>query len=135
MAKRYIVHPRSQRNIKAPSSAENSRIYAARGDDIDEGFVDLDNDDLYDTLEGVADAVEDIQDTVDDIDRDDVSIDIDNNISGHYIAECEDCHGVFISAVVESDQSVEKVTGTCPLCEKETDQYLKWVIHEAGADT
>ena len=56
------------------------------------------------------------------------SIDVDNNISGHYIAECNRCHGVFISALMESDQHVEFISGTCPLCEKESDQYIKWII-------
>jgi len=78
--------------------------------------------------------IEDIQDSVDDIEEDDINIEIDNNITGHYIAECEGCHGVFISATVESEQEVTKVTGVCPLCQKETDQYLKWVIRDAKQD-
>lgn len=57
-----------------------------------------------------------------------VDIETDNNISGHYIAECNRCHGVFISALMESDQHVEFISGICPLCEKESDQYIKWVI-------
>ncbi len=64
----------------------------------------------------------------DDITQDDPSIEIDNNIENHYIAECESCHGIFISAVVQSDQAVESISGTCPLCGKDTDQSLKWVI-------
>lgn len=55
-------------------------------------------------------------------------IEADNNIAGHYIAECSRCHGVFISALIESDQQVEYLSGICPLCEKESDQYIKWVI-------
>ena len=57
-----------------------------------------------------------------------VDIENDNNISNHYIAECNRCHGVFISALRESDQQVEFISGICPLCEKESDQYIKWVI-------
>lgn len=104
-------------------------------DDFDYEFNedDLGEDDLSDKLDNVADTVEDIQDTVDDIEEDDVNIEIDNNIADHYIAECDSCHGVFISATIESDQKVEKVSGTCPLCEKETDQYLKWVIKDVNA--
>lgn len=60
--------------------------------------------------------------------EEETNIEPDNNIAGHYIAECDRCHGVFISALVESDQQVEFLSGICPLCEKESDQYIKWVI-------
>ena len=91
-------------------------------DDLDDSFSDQ--------LEDVADTVEDIQDTVtdDDHQEDSVNIEIENNISGHYIAECNKCKNVFISATVLSDQIVECVTGVCPICREESDQYLKWVI-------
>lgn len=56
------------------------------------------------------------------------NIETDNNIAGHYIVECDRCHGVFISALVESDQVVDHISGICPLCEKESDQYIKWVV-------
>lgn len=56
------------------------------------------------------------------------NIDTDNNIAGHYIVECNRCHGIFISALMESDQQVEFISGVCPLCEKESDQYIKWVV-------
>ena len=109
----------------------NTRIMAAEEDD--QGFEDFDmlpddDDAIDDTLEGIADDIEDMQDTLDDIQEDDVNIDVDNNIENHYIAECDKCHGIFISAMIESDQAVEKISGVCPLCEKESDQYLKWVI-------
>lgn len=86
--------------------------------------------DIGETIDDLADDVEDIQDTIDDVQDDDVDIELDNNIANHYIAECDNCHGVFISALVESDQEVEKISGTCPLCDKETDQYLKWIIKD-----
>lgn len=86
--------------------------------------------DIGETIDDLADDVEDIQDTIDDVQEDDVDIELDNNIANHYIAECDNCHGVFISALVESDQAVEKISGTCPLCDKETDQYLKWIIKD-----
>lgn len=90
-------------------------------------------DEFIDTVDDLSDSVDDIQDTLDELDgteieEDDVDIDVDNNIANHYIAECDTCHGVFISALVESDQEVEKVSGVCPLCDKETDQYLKFII-------
>lgn len=110
-----------------------SRIVAADEDDFNDSFDDIDNsgEDFVDTLDDVADTVEDIQDNIDEIEEDDINVEVDNNITGHYIAECDGCHGVFISATMESDQVVEKVTGICPLCQKETEQYLKWVIKDA----
>ena len=89
------------------------------------------DENVSDKLDNIADNIEDMQDVVDDaVKQDDVSIEMDNNISNHYIAECERCQGVFISAMIESDQDVDKISGICPLCEKESDQYLKWVIKE-----
>lgn len=135
---RVVVQSRSK-HVNASSKYRKGRVYAAGEDgyaegedDFDEGFIDPDDSGLYDTLDDVADTVEDIQDTVDEIDQDDVNIEMNNNITGHYIAECDSCHGIFISATIESDQKVEKVSGVCPLCEKETDQYLKWVIRDAN---
>lgn len=107
----------------------SQRIVAAEGDEFDTDDLMYDEDEsLSDTLDDVADTVEDMQDSMDDIREDDVDIEVDNNIAGHYIAECDNCHGVFISAVIESDQHIDHVSGVCPLCEKESDQYLKWVI-------
>lgn len=90
-------------------------------DDIDDSFSEQ--------LDDVADTVEDIQDVVSDDDHqeDSVDIEIENNIGGHYIAECSKCKNVFLSATVLSDQEVECVTGICPVCREESDQYLKWV--------
>ena len=109
---------------------KNHRVYGA-DEEPDVNFEDFEDEDLgfADTVDDLAEDVEDIQDQIDDIQEDDVDIDIDNNIDGHYIAECENCHGIFISAVVESDQELESITGVCPLCEKDTTQYLKWVVH------
>lgn len=105
------------------------RIVAAGEDDFDLDPIDEGIDDpLGDTLDDVADTVEDIQDSVDDTSEDEVNIDIDNNIDDHYIAECEKCKNIFISAMVESDQVVTKISGECPICGEETDQYLLWVI-------
>lgn len=95
-------------------------------------FVD-DSDGFEDTLDDVADTVDDMQDQLDDIDTDDVDIEMDNNISNHYIAECDRCHGLFISAVIESDQEIDKISGTCPLCDKETEQQLKWIIRDVNS--
>jgi len=92
-----------------------------------------DEDEFIDTVDDLSDSVDDIQDTLDEIDgteieEDEVDIEVDNNIANHYIAECDTCHGLFISALIESDQEVEKVSGVCPLCNKDTDQYLKFIV-------
>lgn len=99
--------------------------------DIDEFEDAADSDGIMNAIDDVADNVEELQDTVDEIKEDDVEIAINNNIADHFVAECERCNGIFISAVVDSDQVIDHVTGTCPLCGKETDQYLKWVIRNA----
>lgn len=122
-------------SVKASDVSNRRRVVAAEGDEaIDEmdfgGDIDGVEDGFNDTLDDVADAVEDIQDTVDDDKEDEVTIEIENNIDDHYIAECEKCGGIFISATVESDQEVHKVTGECPLCGEETDQYLKWIVRK-----
>ena len=98
-------------------------------ENLDTSF-DSEDGDVADQLDDISDDVEDLQDALSDVHEDDTNIEIDNNISGHYIAECERCHGIFISAVTESDQAVKKITGICPLCDKETDQYLKWVVKD-----
>lgn len=115
-----------------------SRIVAADEDFQEEGLddqVDIpddtfaeDDDTFDDNLDDMADTIEDMQDTLDEVTEDDVDIEIDNNVENHLIAECDKCHGIFISAMIESDQEVDKITGICPLCERESDQYFKWVI-------
>lgn len=87
--------------------------------------------DLSDSIDDLTDSVEDMQDMVEDVAEDEPSIDIENNIEDHYIAECESCGGIFISAILESEQEIDHVTGVCPLCDKETNQYLRWVIKPA----
>lgn len=117
-------------NIIKSSKGESKkrRIFAADDDQYFDDDLLEEDEGLGTTLDNIEDNIEDIQDQVDDVQEDDVNIEMDNNIDGHYIAECDRCHGVFISAVIESDQEVEKISGVCPLCEKESDQYLKWVI-------
>ena len=119
--------------FKTKKEIKANKILAADGDFADEEF-DMDSqensDGLMDAVDDVADQVEDIQDTVDEEAEDAVSIDINNNITNHYIAECDKCHGVFIYAVIESEQEIDHVSGVCPLCNKESDQYLKWIIKD-----
>lgn len=114
----------TKHNINANSSvSRRQRIMAADFDD-NEGY------NFEESIDDLSDTVDDIQDTIDDVEEDDVDIEMDNNIANHYIAECDTCHGIFISALVESDQEVEKISGTCPLCDKETDQYIKWIVKD-----
>lgn len=114
---------------------ERKRIVGADDDmdNFDDEFEMPENegDDIEDSLDDIQDTVEDMQEDIEDIQEDDVTIDTENNIAGHYIAECDNCKGVFISAVIESDQDVESITGECPICGKNTAQYLKWIIKEA----
>lgn len=94
----------------------------------------MDDEAIGDQIDDMQDAVEDIQDTVEDIEEDDIDIDIDNNITDHLIAECENCKGVFISAMIASDQEVESISGICPLCNKDTTQQLKWIVKKYPED-
>lgn len=127
----------SSKNSKKGKVIKSSKstILAAEEDedpfaDIPDEDLDFGDDSLDDTLEDISDSIEDMQDSLDEIVEDDPSIEIDNNIANHYIAECEKCKGVFISAIIESDQSVEHISGQCPLCGKDSDQYLKWVVRD-----
>lgn len=88
-----------------------------------------DDDSITDTLNNMSEQLDDLQDDISDpSNEDDINIDINNNIDNHYIAECEKCHGIFISSLIASDQRVESIHGVCPLCDKESDQYLKWIV-------
>lgn len=120
--------------IKKTHITASTRIVAA-DEDFEEGVSDdelLDEEGgLEDSVDDLADQVEDLQDVFDGIDEDDPNIEIDNNIEGKYIAECDRCKGIFISAIPESDVYMDHIHGTCPLCEHETDQYLNWVVRKA----
>lgn len=133
---------KASRNVSESTRVKSKPVTAAKitaadedfeSDEFDESFDDStseeDSDSLADSIDSISDKVDDMQDTIDDAEvEDDIDIDIENNIDNHYIAECERCHGIFISSVVESDQQLEKIHGTCPLCDRDTDQYLKWTV-------
>lgn len=122
--------------IRSSKSKSNKRsIFAADDDSYFDDTLPEDDEGLGDTLDNLSDQVEDLQDSIDDVDEDSVTIDTDNNISNHYIAECDNCHGIFISAVVESDQEVNSISGICPLCEKDTSQLLKWIVRDVNDET
>lgn len=119
-------------NKKGEIYANRKSIFAAEDDNdmtIDDEFDDFGEPDI-DSDEGIEDA--EIEEPVEplDVQEDDSNVEIYNNISNHYIVECENCHGIFISALTESDQEVEGIKGICPLCEKETTQYAKWIVRE-----
>lgn len=85
-------------------------------------------------LDGEDNAEEVEDDMGEDGRQDSSAIDIDNNITNHLIAECLNCHGIFISAMLASDQDIESINGVCPLCSKETEQSLKWIIKDYPED-
>lgn len=116
--------------MKITSNKHNHRhpIFAADEDTDRFDDVDFEDPEVADTIDDMADDIEDMKDSFDEVEEDSVQIEVENNIEGHYIAECELCHGIFISAVIESDQDVSTVTGVCPLCGKESDQSLNWVV-------
>lgn len=118
--------------------ASKKYVKAADEDFEDEDFGDFGDEDeadgIMDAIDDVADNVEDLQDSIDDMEEDEAEIAMNNNIADHFIAECDRCNGVFISAVVDSDQTIDHVTGVCPLCGRETDQYLKWVIRSVDEE-
>lgn len=120
----------SKRDIKA------SKTYIAAADDFDDlaDMADSGEGDITDAIGDVADNIEDLQDTIDDVEEDEPTIEVLNNIGDHFIAECGNCGGIFISAVVDSDQDIKYVTGDCPLCGKESDQYLKWIIRDVAEE-
>jgi len=103
-------------------------INASRVVGADEDIVYEEDGEVVDTLDNVSDKIDDLQDQVEEVDEDEVDIETDNNIAEHYIAECDVCHGIFISAMIQSDQEVDNISGVCPLCGKESEQFLKWVV-------
>ena len=111
----------------------NLKIHKRRIVAADEDFMN-DPYDFSEAVDDLAENVEEVQDTIDDMDEDDPCIEVNNNIEDHLIAECERCHGIFISAILQSDMQIDHVTGTCPLCGRESNQYLKWVVKPAETE-
>lgn len=94
-----------------------------------EGSEPSDNS-VGDEIDNLADSVDELQDSIDDVKQDQTELEIDNNIANHYICECDQCHNIFISAIIESDQEIDHITGVCPVCEKESEQRIKWIIRD-----
>lgn len=134
--------------------ASKQRVFAAGEDDEEANELpDFELGDTFDdepSLSGGGDSAdvsldpdaepadeddeEEQPDLTNDIPEDVVAIATDNNIKDHYIAECDSCSGIFISSVVRTENPVSSINGECPICGKQTDQYLKWVIEEIERD-
>lgn len=138
-----VIQSVDSRIMSGQNTADLQTITAADdfdSDDFDDDFDKIphepaeddtiaDDDSITDTLNDMSEQLDDLQDDITDpSNEDDINIDINNNIDNHYIAECEKCHGIFISSLIASDQRVESIHGVCPLCDKESDQYLKWIV-------
>lgn len=138
-----VIQSVNNRIMSGQSTADLQTITAADdfdSDDFDDDFDEIphepaeddkiaDDDSITDTLNDMSEQLDDLQDDITDpSNEDDINIDINNNIDNHYIAECEKCHGIFISSLIASDQRVESIHGVCPLCDKESEQYLKWIV-------
>ena len=138
-----VIQSVDSRIMSGQNTADLQTITAADdfdSDDFDDDFDEIphepaeddtiaDDDSITDTLNDMSEQLDDLQDDITDpSNEDDINIDINNNIDNHYIAECEKCHGIFISSLIASDQRVESIHGVCPLCDKESDQYLKWIV-------
>lgn len=117
--------------VESSVQVASQPIMAADDDDPFAVDDDADEADFSDT-ENISDGEDDSLDEDDTDDeepsQDVVDIDTDNNIEGHYIAECSKCHGIFISPVIKSDQPIDEIQGVCPLCHGTTSQKLKWII-------
>lgn len=96
------------------------------------GGSETSDNSVGDEIDNLADSVDELQDSIDEVTQDQTELEIDNNISNHYICECDQCHNIFISAIIESDQEIDHVTGVCPVCEKESEQRIKWVIRDVN---
>lgn len=112
-----IVH--SKTDIKGKRN-----VFAADNVFEDEGGFEGPELDDEENVEEVA------EDLGEDGQQDGSAIEMDNNIANHLIAECQNCHGIFISAMIASDQPVESINGVCPLCNKDTEQFLKWIVKD-----
>lgn len=123
----------SKRYIKSASNTSGiiPKVGITSDTDIDEledvGLLE-DFDGISDDLEELSDSVDDLQDSIDDVNPDPINIEMYNNIADHYIAECDLCQGVFITSLMESDAHIDSIRGICPICNQESEQFIKWVI-------
>ena len=114
-----IVH------AKTDASKKLKNVFAA--ENVFEDEPEFEGPNLENDADGVAEEVAS-EDLGEDGQQDGSTIEVDNNIFDHLIAECQNCHGIFISAMIASDQAVESINGVCPLCSKETEQFFIGII-------
>lgn len=131
-----VIDNQVKKWIRTPIKASTA-IMAADDDDFFNDGGDMpgsfggnesSDDAVGDEIDDLADSVDDLKDSIDEVKQDQTELEIDNNIANHYICECDQCHNIFISAIIESDQEIDHITGVCPVCEKESEQRIKWVI-------
>ena len=121
-----IIHAKTDANHRRNIFADENVFGDEPGFEGPEGGnEDISNEDEEEEEEDILDEPLD-----DELQQDSSNIDVDNNITNHLIAECQNCHGIFISAMIASDQLIESINGVCPLCNKDTEQTLKWIIKD-----
>ena len=128
-----IVHAKTDLSHKkkvyaAGNAFEDTAVFGDADEEATTENTDFEDDEFDDTEnEGIDDVTDDMG-----IDgqQDGSTIEIDNNIVNHLVAECQNCHGIFISAMLASDQIIESINGVCPLCSKDTEQVLRWIIKD-----
>jgi hypothetical protein len=120
-----IVHAKTDSNRRHKVFAADN-VFADEpefnGPDVEDTDADGEDEDLLD------------EPLDDELQQDSSAIEIDNNITNHLIAECQNCHGIFISAMIASDQLIDSINGVCPLCNKDTEQSLKWIVKDYPED-
>lgn len=127
-------------NITKRHSDDGKRRIVAAEDDMfdDMGEDDVDEIeeevDIEQTLDDLSETIATIKDTLTAYEEDLPDIEVENNITDHYIAECDNCHGVFITAIEDTGTEINDISGICPLCDEESLQELKWVIRDAHPD-
>lgn len=119
-----IVHAKTDSRLGAKNIFAAGNVFAEEAGTID----DFGGEDLEDAVDDFA--AEQEEDLGEDDEQDSTTIDVENNITNHLIAECENCHGIFISAMLASDQIIESINGVCPLCNKDTEQTLRWIVKD-----
>ena len=115
-----IVHAKTDLHGRRKIVAADDNVFA---DEPGFDMPDMDGEENVEETGLNADMGEDGE-------QDGSTIEIDNNIANHLIAECQNCHEIFISAMLASDQSIESINGVCPICNKDTEQFLKWIIKD-----
>lgn len=116
------------RIIHAKTDLSNKRRIYAADENIFADEPEFTGPDLENESDTVEEEVVGEDELGEDGQQDGTTIEIENNIFNHLIAECLNCHEIFISAMIGSDQPVESINGVCPICNKETEQVFIGII-------